>query len=67
MKKKRKVKEGKIIVRIDKAVQEEAERIIEEMGLSPGMAINIFYKQIIFQRKMPFEIISGDSKIHPLM
>jgi DNA-damage-inducible protein J len=58
-------KEGKIIVRIDKTLKEEAESILKNMGLSPGVAIDIFYRQIIFQGKMPFEIKNGGSKIHP--
>lgn len=58
-------KNGKIQARIDGAVKEEAESILKNMGLSPATAIDIFYRQIIFQKKMPFEIKSGDSKIHP--
>lgn len=57
-------KMGKVQVRIDEVVKEEAESILKEMGLSPAVAIDIFYRQVIFQRKMPFEIKSSDAKIH---
>ena len=59
-------KQGRVNIRIDRTVKEEAESILKEMGLSPAVAIDIFYRQIIFQRKMPFEIKSGGSKNHPL-
>ena len=55
-------KTGAIQIRIDQAVREEAEGILKSMGLSPAMAIDIFYRQIIFQRKMPFEIKCPDSR-----
>lgn len=58
-------KDGRINITIDKPVKDEAEIILKSMGLSPAMAIEIFYRQIIFQRKMPFEIKCADSKIHP--
>lgn len=45
--------------------KEKAGSILKEMGLSPAVAIEIFYRQIIFQKKMPFEIKSGGSHILP--
>ena len=59
------MEKGRVSVRIDKTAKEAAESILKEMGLSPAVAIEIFYRQIIFQKKMPFEIKSGGSKIHP--
>jgi DNA-damage-inducible protein J len=53
-------KTGAVQIRIDQSIKEEAERILKSMGLSPAMAIDIFYRQIIFQRKMPFEIKCPD-------
>lgn len=55
---------GRVSIRIDETVKEEAESILKNMGLSPAVAIDIFYRQIIFQRKMPFEIKSGDPKTY---
>lgn len=59
------IKTGTVNIRIDKTIKEEAESILKNMGLSPAVAIDIFYRQIIFQKKMPFEIKSGRLEIHP--
>ena len=57
---------GRVIIRIDETIKEEAESILKSMGLTPAVAMDIFYRQIIFQRKMPFEIKCAASKPHPL-
>jgi len=59
-------KEGRVNLVIDKLIKEKAESILKNMGLSPATAIEIFYRQIIFQRKMPFEIKCADSETSPL-
>jgi DNA-damage-inducible protein J len=37
-------------------VKEQAERILSALGIPASNAINLFYKQIILQRGLPFEV-----------
>jgi DNA-damage-inducible protein J len=41
---------------IDKSIKEEAEKIMENLGLTPSSVVNILYRQIIEHKKLPFEI-----------
>ena len=45
-----------INVRIDENVKREAESIFEQLGLNASTAINIFYKQVIRTKSIPFEL-----------
>ena len=49
-------KTATLTVRLDPALKKQIERVLNEMGLTPSQAITLFYKQIKFQRKLPFEI-----------
>ena len=49
-----------IHVRVAPEIKKEAETVINEMGLNLSYAISIYLKQIINQRKIPFEITSFD-------
>lgn len=49
-------KSANLYARIEPEVKEEAESILEMLGVSASAAINIFYKQIILQRGLPFEV-----------
>ncbi|HUG17204.1 MAG TPA: type II toxin-antitoxin system RelB/DinJ family antitoxin [Thermomicrobiales bacterium] len=40
--------------RIDPTVKEQAEGILEELGLNPSAAISTFYSQIVLRRGLPF-------------
>ena len=40
--------------RVTPELKEEAERILDEIGLSSGEAIRMFYKQVILQKGLPF-------------
>jgi DNA-damage-inducible protein J len=42
--------------RIEPAVKREAEETLHELGLSASEAINLFYRQIIYNRGLPFEV-----------
>ena len=44
--------------RIEPEVKREAEQILSDCGLSPSQAINLFYRQVILERGMPFQIKS---------
>ena len=42
--------------RIEPDVKEQAEGILAALGIPASNAINMFYKQIILQRGLPFEV-----------
>ena len=49
-------KTSNLYVRIEPDVKEQAERILETLGIPASSAINMFYKQIILHRGIPFEV-----------
>ena len=49
-------KTANLSVRIEPDIKEEAEKILSELGISASMAINMFYKQIILQHGLPFDL-----------
>ncbi len=49
-------KSANLYVRIEPDVKEQAENILQTLGISASNAINLFYKQIILQRGLPFEV-----------
>lgn len=49
-------KTSNLYARIEPEVKEQAETILSALGISVSSAINMFYKQIILQRGIPFEI-----------
>ena len=46
--------------RIDEELQQKAEQYFSEMGLNPTVAITMFFKRVVDEKKMPFipEVIS---------
>jgi DNA-damage-inducible protein J len=49
-------KSANLYARIEPEVKEQAERILSTLGIPASNAINMFYKQIILQRGLPFEV-----------
>ena len=49
-------KTANLYARIEPDVKEQAEIILSALGIPVSNAINIFYKQIILQRGIPFEV-----------
>jgi DNA-damage-inducible protein J len=45
-----------IRARTEPDVKEKAEAIFEKLGLNATGAINLFYKQVILQKGIPFEV-----------
>jgi DNA-damage-inducible protein J len=41
---------------IDPEVKKEAESLLKEMGLSVSSSIELFYRQVVAQRGLPFEL-----------
>ena len=49
-------KSANLYARIEPDVKEKAESILSTLGIPVSNAINMFYKQIILQRGLPFEV-----------
>jgi len=50
------IKSANLYARIEPDVKEQAESILSALGVPASNAINMFYKQIILQRGLPFEV-----------
>ena len=46
-------------VKIDKGVKEKAAQLLESMGLDHTTAIDMYYRQIITERRLPFQPTSS--------
>ena len=53
-----------INIRTDSATKKEAERLFADFGLSMTSAINVFLRQVIREKRIPFEI--GDENPNEL-
>lgn len=49
-------KTANLYVRIEPDVKEQAESILSALGIPASNAINMFYKQIILNKGLPFEV-----------
>ncbi len=49
-------KTANLYARIEPEIKNQAESILEALGIPVSNAINMFYKQIILQRGIPFEV-----------
>ncbi|MGI6412676.1 MAG: type II toxin-antitoxin system RelB/DinJ family antitoxin [Syntrophomonadaceae bacterium] len=56
-------KSANLNVRIEPEVKEQAEAILNALGIPASNAITMFYKQIILRKGLPFEVKLPD---HPL-
>lgn len=55
-------KSANLYARIEPEIKEQAEKILATLGIPASNAINMFYKQIILQRGLPFEVKIPDSR-----
>lgn len=55
-------KSANLYARIEPEVKEQAESILSALGIPASSAINMFYKQIIMRRGLPFEVRIPGSK-----
>lgn len=56
-------KSANLYARIEPEVKEQAEAILNALGIPASNAIAMFYKQVILQRGLPFEVKLPE---HPL-
>ena len=54
-------KSANLYARIEPDVKEQAEGILAALGIPASNAINMFYKQIILQRGLTFELKSPEN------
>lgn len=50
------VKSSNIVARVEPEIKEQAENIMEQLGLSASGVINMLYRQIILRRGLPFAV-----------
>ena len=48
------VKSANVMARVEPQIKEEAEAILSQLGISASGGINMFYRQIILWRGLPF-------------
>ena len=48
-------------IRIDRGLKNEADQVFNEMGMNLTTAITIFVRQVVRERKIPFEIALDSS------
>ena len=58
-----------VMARVEPDIKEQAEKIISQLGLTASSAINIYYRQIIQERALPFQprIVSPSPKAYDEM
>ncbi len=55
-------KTASVYIRIEPEIKEQAEKILSALGIPVSGAINMFYKQIILHRGLPFAVRLPDEK-----
>lgn len=56
-------KSANLYARIEPDVKEKAESVLSALGIPASNAINMFYKQIILQRGLPFDVKIPSSRL----
>ena len=51
-----------VYARIDTELKENAENILNQLGISPSSAIQMLYSQIVLTRGLPFDLHLPDAK-----
>lgn len=49
-------KTANVFTRVDPCVKEQAENVLNQLGISMATAMEIYLRQIALQRKIPFEM-----------
>jgi len=50
-------KTATIRARIEPQLKSEAENILDQLGLTATQAITLFFRQLVLQRRLPFELV----------
>jgi DNA-damage-inducible protein J len=49
-------KSSSVYTRVEPDIKEQAERVLSELGIPMANAINIYLRQIVLQKGIPFEV-----------
>lgn len=52
-----------IYVRLEPGLKEEAEAILAQLGIPVSNAVNIFLKQVVMRRGLPFDVKLPEAKL----
>lgn len=55
-------KTSNVYVRLEPGLKEQAESVLEQLGIPMSNAVNIFLKQVVMQRGIPFDIKLPNNK-----
>ena len=55
-------KASNINVRVDSELKAQAESVLAQLGIPVSSAVNIFLKQVVLQRGLPFEVTLNTRK-----
>ena len=50
------IKSSNVAARVEPEIKEEAEAILAQLGISASNGINMFYRQIVLHRGLPFAV-----------
>ena len=50
-------KTATVRARIEPRLKNEAEHVLEDLGLSATQAINLFYRQVTLRKGLPFDVV----------
>lgn len=55
-----------IFARVEPEVKEQAEQVLDQLGISMSNAVSMFLRQIVLQQGIPFEMKLPEPKQPPL-
>ena len=55
-------KQASVYARVDSMIKEQAEKVLGQLGISMATAMDIYLRQIVMQRKIPFEMALPNDK-----
>ena len=47
-----------VTARVEPEVKKEAEKVLSQVGLTMSQAMNLYLRQIAYQRRIPFELVA---------
>lgn len=56
-------KDFNVVVEMDDSLKQEAEGILNDLGISPSEAISMFYLEIVRRGGLPFNLMDGLSRV----
>lgn len=49
-------KTATVLARLDPKLKEDAEKVLEQLGVPPSLVINMLYRQIVMTESIPFKL-----------